>query len=242
MWKRGGAKDEDPQPYLKTVVCRVVSISALVRTVRDGDVRLSLHSLPKDLSDPAQIAEPHILKTFLDGVGEKKPQLVGFNTSGADLPILIQRAVGAGIACPGFGRRPAKPWEGPDYFASHGDYNIDLLSIVGGYGKARPSLHEMLTVSGIPAKIYQTGLDVAPLWLDGRLDRIVAYNEADALSTYLLWLRVAHFGGHLDGSQYIEERSRLRTYLVAESERSGRSHLRDYLAAWRALDPAAFPP
>ena len=26
MWERGGASEEDPHPYLKTVVCRVVLI------------------------------------------------------------------------------------------------------------------------------------------------------------------------------------------------------------------------
>lgn len=31
MWKRGGAKDDDPYPYLKTVLCRIVSVSAVER-------------------------------------------------------------------------------------------------------------------------------------------------------------------------------------------------------------------
>ena len=26
MWKKGGATEEDPTPYLKTVVCRIVSV------------------------------------------------------------------------------------------------------------------------------------------------------------------------------------------------------------------------
>ena len=29
MWRRGGASEEEPRPYLKTVLCRVVSISVL---------------------------------------------------------------------------------------------------------------------------------------------------------------------------------------------------------------------
>ena len=31
MWKEGGATEEDPTPYLKTVVCRIVSVSAVDR-------------------------------------------------------------------------------------------------------------------------------------------------------------------------------------------------------------------
>ena len=31
MWKEGGATEEDPTPYLKTVVCRIVSVAAVDR-------------------------------------------------------------------------------------------------------------------------------------------------------------------------------------------------------------------
>ena len=34
MWKQGGATEEDPYPYLKTVICRIVSMSAV------GDSRI----------------------------------------------------------------------------------------------------------------------------------------------------------------------------------------------------------
>ena len=47
MWEKGGATDEDPQPYLKTVLCRVVSIASVIRRQgKDGSVSLRLHSLP----------------------------------------------------------------------------------------------------------------------------------------------------------------------------------------------------
>ena len=31
MWKKGGATEEDPTPYLKTVLCRIVSVAAVER-------------------------------------------------------------------------------------------------------------------------------------------------------------------------------------------------------------------
>ena len=34
MWEAGGASEEDPMPYLKTVLCRVVSIAAVIRKKR----------------------------------------------------------------------------------------------------------------------------------------------------------------------------------------------------------------
>ena len=47
MWESGGASEEDPMPYLKTVLCRVVSIAAVIRKQKDDQsVSLSLTSLP----------------------------------------------------------------------------------------------------------------------------------------------------------------------------------------------------
>ena len=92
MWERGGATKENPRPYLKTVMCRVVSIAAVIRKqADDGRVALDLRSLPND--DAATATEADILSRFLTGVGKAKPQLVGFNSRSADLMILVQRAM-----------------------------------------------------------------------------------------------------------------------------------------------------
>ena len=235
MWKMGGATDEDPMPYLKTVLCRVVSIAAVIRTVRKDEVRLQLLALPRDPEDPEQISEPHIVRTFLDAVGARQPQLVGFNSQKADLKILLQRGLASGIQAEGFCRRPEKPWEGVDYFARTSDWHVDLLEILGGWGKSTPSLHEMATVCRIPGKLSADGQEVAPLWLKGKLAEIVAYNEYDALTTYLLWLRLAHFGGFLTTDRYEHEQELLRELLTTESEKPERSHLKDYLMEWDGL-------
>jgi predicted PolB exonuclease-like 3'-5' exonuclease len=182
-----------------------------------------------------KISEAHILGTFLNAVGTHKPQLVGFNSQAADLKILIQRAVANGIQAEEFCRRPSKPWEGVDYFARASDWNVDLLEILGGWGKSTPSLHEMVTVSGIPGKISLEGHQVAPLWLKGEMGKIIAYNEFDTLTTYLLWLRLAHFGGFFTSEQYACEQELLRQFLSREAESPDRSHLRDYLNEWEEL-------
>ena len=71
MWEEGGADEENPMPYLKTTICRVVSIAAVVRSVKEnGEVSLSLTALPHDSADPKQVAEAEILSRFLKAVGE----------------------------------------------------------------------------------------------------------------------------------------------------------------------------
>ena len=41
MWKQGGATEEEPMPYLKTAICRIVSISAIIRTVVNKSIQLN---------------------------------------------------------------------------------------------------------------------------------------------------------------------------------------------------------
>ena len=73
------------------------------------------------------------------------------------------------------------------------------------------------------------------MWLKGELAEIVAYNEFDALTTYLLWLRLVHLGGFLTTNQYKDEQDVLRELLTTESEKPERSHLKSYIAEWDAL-------
>ena len=78
MWRRNGAREDDPMPYLKTILCRVVSIAAIIRRVTpDGEVKLLLHALPERVDSVTDGDEAVILSRFLTGVGQRKPQLVG---------------------------------------------------------------------------------------------------------------------------------------------------------------------
>jgi predicted PolB exonuclease-like 3'-5' exonuclease len=233
MYAAGGATAENPRPFLKTMLCRVVSIAALVRKSKGGTVHLSLLGLPRP--DDGLGTEAAILERFLGAVGKSRPQLVGFNSIDADLPILTQRALVHRLSLKGFASRPNKPWEGVDYFANGSDYNVDLKKEMSGWGKATPSLHEVATACGIPGKLGTTGLDVLDLWLAGEIGRIVAYNECDAITTYLVWLRAALLGGHVTPDQCAEEEAQLERMLEHKAQDAAGAHLGEYLIAWRAL-------
>jgi predicted PolB exonuclease-like 3'-5' exonuclease len=142
MWQRHGATADEPIPYLKTILCRVVSIAAVIRRVMpDGEVKLLLHALPTNVGSAAECNEAMILTRFLSAVGQRSPQLVGFNSHAADLKIFIQRSIVKGISIPAFCARPDKPWEGRDYFGRGNDWHIDLKDMVSGWGKATLSKH-----------------------------------------------------------------------------------------------------
>ena len=300
MWKQGGATDENPTPYLKTVLCRMVSIAAVQRhRHKDGRVTLHLLSLPRNpgaearstgagktsettgvssedagrpwqgAGDPPEEAggpsedsgessaeagspsedtgmaseetapeassgEADLIERFLSALGDRKPQLVGYNSMGADVRILVQRAVVLGLRCPKFASRPNKPWEGVDYFARGGDFHLDLKDYATpGWGQGSPSLHELAVLSGIPGKMETSGDQVPAMWLEGRLEDIVAYNECDALTTYLVWLRMAHFAGHFTGEAYAREQEEV--WQLLQREAGQKPHLARFAEVWVQL-------
>jgi 3'-5' exonuclease len=230
MWQAGGATEEDPTPFLKTALCRVVSIATLIRRqTNDGAVQLFLQPIPENPADKSQDDEGYILKRFLeDGIERMNPQLVGYNSRNADLRILTQRAIFKGIAPRAFTRRlDAKPWESND---------VDLMNIVSGYGKGyTASLHEAATLSGIPGKLETSGNDVCALYYSGQLEEIVRYNCFDAITTYLLWLRLARFSAVLSAEEYVAEQKRVKNMLDAMAVKPGSEWVQSYLDAWQRL-------
>ena len=200
-----------------------------------GEVKVELHSLPSLPIKSEEADEKYIISTFLDTLGRMKPQIVGYNSVSADLKILIQRGIANGIMAEHFSKRPDKPWEGVDYFSDRSDHNIDLMRILSGWGKSTPSLNEISVVSGIPGKLGIDGSEVAPMWLDGKTGEIVAYNEYDALTTYLLWLRVAHFAGLFNDNEYRNEQDMVEQLIINESKKEERKHLLKFLEEWTRL-------
>lgn len=229
MWEQGGATPENPMPFLRTLFCRVVSIAMVVRrTLKTGETQLFLQALPENPDDPAQ-DEPYILRRFLqDGLAARNPQLVGFNSRNADLRILTQRAIVNGLSLRALSDRlDAKPWESLD---------VDLMEMVGGFGKNYAvSLHEIASLSGIPGKLETTGDDVCGLWFGGHRREIVQYNCFDALTTYLVWLRMAHFSGRFGGDEYRLEQQRVRRLIEEKVQKPEYAFLQKYLDAWREL-------
>lgn len=229
MWEQGGATPENPTPFLRTLLCRVVSIATVIRRVfSNGDVQLYLQALPENPTDPAQ-DERYILKRFLsDGLTNRDPQLVGFNSRNADLRILTQRAVVNGLSLKSLcARLDAKPWESRD---------VDLMEFISGFGKSYAvSLNEIATLSGIPGKLDTTGDDVCGLWFRGEARKIVEYNCFDALTTYLVWLRFAFFSGCFSETAYVVEQQRVLRLIDERLLKPENVFLLAYRDAWRAL-------
>jgi len=231
MYEEGGATEDEPRPYLRTALCRVVSVAAFIRRREDGErASFELRSIP-DLGE-GPVREGDLLKRFLDAVGQVKPQLVGYNLFGADLNIFAQRALVNGISVPDFCERPDKPWLGVDYFQRGSEAVIDLMQIFGGWPRA--GLHILATAAGVPGKLDTDGSEVGAMWRAGKVDAIVEYNRCDVLTTYLLWLRAAHMAGFVTTEAYEREQEQFESHLVTAIG-AGSTYLSRFRDEWTRL-------
>lgn len=239
LWEHSTAYDaeKNPRPFLKYMFSRVVSIAFLSRKAffnRDNErvVEFSLNSLPKLPLEEMDVDEASIIDRFLYIVGERRPQLVGYNSAESDLQVLIQRGIINEVTAPAFNERPNKPWEGPDYFdARNSEAHFDILKKLSG-GAMSPKLDEFAKLCGYPGKIDVKGDQVTDLWLERNLTKIVEYNQIDVLNTYLVWLRVVYFAGQLTEEQYMDEQEQFREFLEAETEKPEKAFINDFLAKW----------
>jgi len=229
--------ETNPRPFLKYMFSRVVSIAFLSRkTYFDSERELitefSLNSLPKLPLESEDVDEAAIIDRFLYIVGERRPQLVGFNSADSDLQVLIQRGLINEITAPAFCKRPDKPWEGPDYFDSrNSEAHLDLVKRLSG-GAMMPRLDELAKLCGFPGKIDVKGDQVTDLWLERDITKIVEYNQIDTLNTYLVWLRFVYFAGQIDEEAYHIEQETFREFLENETQKPEKAFLADFLANW----------
>lgn len=239
LWEHSPSYDaeKNPRPFLKYMFSRVVSIAFLSRKSffnRDNErvVEFSLNSLPKLPLEEMDVDEASIIDRFLYILGERRPQLVGYNSAESDLQVLIQRGIINEVTAPAFNERPNKPWEGPDYFdARNSEAHFDILKKFSG-GAMTPRLDEMAKLCGYPGKIDVKGDQVTDLWLERNLTKIVEYNQIDVLNTYLVWLRVVYFAGQLTEEQYMDEQEQFREFLESETGKPEKAFINDFLAKW----------
>ena len=238
LWEHSPSySEQNPRPFLKYMFSRVVSIAFLSRksVYRDGEpvIEFSLNSLPKLPLETDDVDEAAIIDRFLYIVGDRCPQLVGFNSSESDMQVLIQRGMINEVRSPAFCKRPNKPWEGPDYFDSrNSEAHLDLLLKFSQRGGMAPRLDEFAKLCGFPGKIDVKGDQVTDLWLDREITKIVEYNQIDTLNTYLLWLRMVYFVGQIEEEDYFNEQEMFREFLESESQKPEKAFVSEFLAKW----------
>lgn len=201
---------------------RVVAISVALRTREAFKVW--------SLGEPGA-SEAEIIQRFFDGIEKYSPDLVSWNGSGFDLPVLHYRALRHGIQAPRY-------WETGDddqafrwnnYVNRYHWRHIDVMDVMSGFqARGRASLQNVAMLLGLPGKLGMSGDKVWDAYLDGQIEHIRNYCETDVLNTFLIYLRFELMRGRLSPEQYAAEGQRVREFLRTQA----RSHFIEFLDAW----------
>ena len=185
-----------------------------------------------DLESP----EAELVQRFFEGIAKYSPNLVSWNGSGFDLPVLTYRAMLAGV-------QAARFWEmgdGDDEFRFNNYLNryhwrhTDLMDVLSGFHhRNRVSLGNVACLLGLPGKLGFDGSQVWDAWQAGDLAGIRRYCETDVLNTWLIYLRFQQLRGQLTRLQHDEELARVRQFLGAATE----PHFAEFLRAWQGGNP-----
>jgi hypothetical protein len=201
---------------------RVVAISCVLRS-GDG---LTVWSLGDALAP-----EGELVRRFFEGIDRFSPDLVSWNGSGFDLPVLLYRALLNNVQAPRFfetgDEDPAFRYN--NYLSRYHWRHTDLMDVLSGYQhRGRVSLANMALLLGLPGKLGFDGSQVWDAWQAGDVLGIRRYCETDVLNTWLIWLRFAQLRGELSPAEHGAEVERVKSLLRASPE----PHFAEFLSAW----------
>ena len=209
--------------FLPAHVQKVVAISCALRS-SDGLKVWSLGS--------AQDTEAELVKRFFDGVEKYKPQLVSWNGSGFDLPVLHYRAMIHGIpgCCYWDQGENDREFKFNNYLSRFHARHTDLMDVLAGFqNRAWAPLDEIAQLCGLPGKLGMDGSQVYPAWKRGGIEAIRNYCETDVANTYLLFQRFQLIRGILDPDEYAKELEVFRAFLTAQPA----AHWKEFASAWK---------
>jgi len=195
--------DKFPKHIYHSIVC----IGALIAHQQDD------HWVVDALGAPhvGDRSERDLIAAFVEKIAQLKPQLVTFNGSSFDLPVLRYRALVHKLSAAGLSAR--------SYFHRYTDDAVDLCDVLSSFAPgAKCSLHELCRVMGLPGKPDAiNGADVDRYFREGRIREIAEYCESDVVNTYRVWLRHELFQGELSDSAFEASEANLEEFIKARS-------------------------
>ena len=224
QWKaaRAAQGQGDFMPlYLQRVLC----ISCVFRN-SEG---LRVHSFV----DRDGQSEAKVVQTFFNAIEKHVPQLVSWNGSGFDLPVLHYRALMHGVVAD-------KYWDlGDDdrefkwnnYVSRYHLRHLHLMDLLAKYTpKNNAPMDALARLCGFPGKLGMDGAQVWSQYLAGQTEDIRRYCETDVMNTYLLYCRFQKMRAGLTEAEYAQEMGFVRQNLQALAAQE--PHWQEYLQAW----------
>ena len=218
-------KEKGQSDFMPLHLQRILVISVVFRNAEG----LRIHSFV----DRDGASEGKVVQTFFNSIEKHQPQLVSWNGSGFDLPVLHYRGLRHGVEA-------SKYWDmGEDdreykwnnYISRYHMRHLDLMDLLAMYSpKNNAPLDAMAKLCGFPGKLGMDGSQVYAQYLAGQTDDIRRYCETDVMNTYLVYCRFQKMRGGLTEAEYEQEITYVKETLgnLAPTE----SHWDEYLKAW----------
>jgi len=213
--------------FLQLHLQRIVTISCVLRTGEGLKVW--------SLSEP-DLNEGAIIQRFFDGIEKFTPQIVSWNGSGFDLPVLHYRGMLHGVAAPRYwdmgdgDYADSRDFKYNNYISRYHTRHLDLMDLLALYNaRANAPLDDLAKLYGFPGKLGMDGGKVWEAWQQGGIAGIRDYCETDVVNTYLVYNRFRRLRGELGAEEEIAEGE----FVKAQLARIGAPHWQEFLAAWQ---------
>src|SRR4051794_34180462 len=189
--------------FPKHIFHQIVCIGALIAERVEGVW------IVRSLGAPniSERSEAELIQSFVDRIAEFRPQLVGFNTGGFDLPVLRYRAMINRVDAPGLSLR--------SYFHRYTEDALDLCDALASYGpNGKVSLNDLCRALGFPGKPDDIdGSEVERYVREGLIQRVSEYCELDVASTFRAFLVFDLFRGRLSRPEFEASEDNLLGFL-----------------------------
>lgn len=208
---------------------RIVAISL---TLSSGD-DFKVWSLGDASSDEAEL-----VRLFFDGIEKWSPTLVSWNGTGFGLPVLYYRALRHGIVAPHYWGAGERNQSSQVNKGINGECHrhLDLMDILSGFDtRAAAPLDEIAVMLGLPGEMRLCGSKVWDTWVSGQVEAIRHYCEADALNTFLIYLRFKLMRGRLTSDAYQQRCETIHERLLNRHH----AHLAAFARHWIRPDAEA---
>ncbi len=201
-------------------------ICAISCALRQGD-QFSIWTLGDEDS-----SEKEMIQRFYDGIEKYTPQIISWNGSGFDLPVLNYRGLIHGVNASRYWDlgEDDKDFKWNNYISRYHMRHMDLMDVMAMYGgRANAPLDDLAKLCDFPGKLGMDGSKVWDAYKAGKLKEIRDYCETDVANTHLVYLRFQLLRGHLTEQAYQREVALVRETLEGYQG----EHWDAYLAAWK---------
>lgn len=175
--------------------------------------------------------EAVIIQQFFKIVDYYTPQIISWNGSGFDWPVLHYRSLIHQISSVRYWDtgEDNRDFKYNNYLNRFHTRHLDLMDVLAGFsGRANAPLDQLAKLCGFPGKLGMDGSQVWPAWRDGKANEVRAYCETDVVNTWLMYCRFRLIKGELDEVAYQQEIDLVRQSL----KQIDAPHWPEYLANW----------